>query len=209
MKKIITVLASPLITLGLALTFATPAQAQASSPFPGASCGGNGSFRWPVKTGADADRYNVDTTPIDTSISHLHGLPPPTQTALDSSYAKDHRINYMELHTWQLTGDVLETISLNSHDSDLHMIIKDSSGHHIVAEVPWPGCVSSLSLWMTDISTVRHYLDALYPTSVSQPVQTVNREVTIRGLGFFDHSENTGQKYYHIELHPVIYISFS
>lgn len=210
MKKIITVLAAPLIALGLALTTAAPAQAHAPlSPFPGTTCGGNGSFRWPVKTGADASRTNVSTTPINTSVAYLRGLAPPTQTQLDSAWAQNHRINYMEFRTWQLTGGVLKTLSLNSHDSDLHMTVQDASGQQIVAEVPWPGCVSSLSPWLTAISTVRNYLDGLYPTTVSHPVQNVNRAVTISGLGFFDHAEQSGQKYYHIELHPVVSLSFS
>jgi hypothetical protein len=162
-----------------------------------------------VKTGADADRSNVNTTPIATSIRSLRRLPAPTQTALNSSNAQNHRFSSMELNIWQITGAVLESFSLNSHDSDLHMIIRDASGQHMVAEVPWPGCVSSLSLWLTDISTVRNLLDTQYPTTVSNPTQTVNRAVTIRGLGFFDHAEQAGQRYYHIELHPVVYLSFS
>src|SRR5205814_8650920 len=177
MKKIITVVAAPLIALGLALTLATPVQAHGSfSPVPGGSCGGSGSFRWPVKTGADADGSNVNTTPIDTSIGYLRSQPPPDETTLLSSYATDHRLNSTELQSWQITGAVLTTLSLNLHDSDLHMIIH-ASGRHLVIEVPWPGCVSSLSPWLADITTVRDYLDAQYPTSASQRTWTVNRPV--------------------------------
>lgn len=179
-----------------------------STPIGHASCGGTSSFRWPVKTAADADVEAVKTTPQSTSVLYLKKVIPPTDSALNSTYATDHRLNSFELSTWQTTA-TLATIDLNLHDSDLHITLVDSAGHKLTAEVPSPGCVLATSPFLPQITEVRNYLDKSYPTSAARPIVTVNRTASVTGLGFFDHSETAGSSsYYHTELHPVIRLAF-
>src|SRR4029077_14204697 len=65
MRKLITALAAiPVLSLGLAL----PPSAAVPMSHAATSCG---VWRWPVKTGSDADRFKVGKTTIATTIQHL------------------------------------------------------------------------------------------------------------------------------------------
>jgi|SRR6266404_1341897 len=73
-----------------------PAAAHAST-----TCG---SWRWPVKTGSDATRYQVSRTTWYTGVNYLDSLTPPSSFG---SYAQNHRIKWPEFHTWQINDTTL------------------------------------------------------------------------------------------------------
>jgi hypothetical protein len=158
---------------------------------------GCGVERWAVKTGTDADRNKVSTTVVSTTLSYLGSRAKP------SSYPSTHRIAPYELHTYQVKAYV--TQYKIEADSDIHLVLKDSAGRKMIAEIPKLPCVGSTSRWRGAISSTRTLWTTHYTTTTSW--HYIHRSVTIRGLAFFDvpHGQ-TGAAPNYIELHPVIYI---
>jgi hypothetical protein len=170
-----------------------------AQPSLASSCG---VWRWTVKTGSDADRFKVSKTVDLTSIKHLVGLTAPSSFA---DYYQRHRFPGAERHTWQLTARL--TQFRLEDDGDIHLVLKDSSGHNMIAEIPTPGCVANSSLWKAAIASARANFTHRYPVTTSW--HYVNRKILLRGLGFFDEVHDvTGQARNGIELHPVTRVSF-
>jgi hypothetical protein len=160
-----------------------------------------GIWRWPVKTGSDATRFQVSTTVRATTIGYLDGRTPP----FTFTGSQNRRIKSQEFKTWQLTATLVAL--KEESDGDIHVRLA-SSGHNMIAEVPLGRCVSSASRWKTPIGWARSYLTSRYSVSLSS-WHYVYRTVTIRGLGFFDEEHGvTGAAPNDIELHPVIYVHF-
>lgn len=188
-----------LAVVGLALA-AGSVVAAVPSPAQAAACG---TWRWPVKTGADATRFQVSKTTSFTSVAYLGSLARP---ASFGSYAQNHRIKWPEFRPWQINGTTLVALKLED-DSDLHLRLRSADGRHVmIAEIPLPGCVSSASPWRSQIAAARSYITSRYPAS-SSSWHYVYRKIDIKGLGFFDEEHNvTGRAPNQFELHPVIYI---
>lgn len=183
-----------LTAAGLALGIAPAQPAHAST-----TCG---VWRWPVKTGSDADRYKVNRTVTYTTIHYLRTRTPPSSFP---SYYQNHRFRGAERHTYQLTARL--TQFRLEDDGDIHLVLRNSSGKDMIAEIPRPGCVASSSLWKTAIRAARASFTNHYRVTTSW--RYVNRRITLRGLGFFDEIHNvTGQAPNGIELHPVIRVRF-
>jgi hypothetical protein len=194
-RNLLGIAAAAALAVGV-VTGAPPAPAHATT------CG---NWRWPVKTGADATRSQVSTTVRKTSIGYLDGLTPPSSFG---SYAQNHRIKSAEFHVWQLTDMDLVAIKLED-DGDLHLRLRTwNRAHQMIAEVPNPSCVSSISRWKKDIASTRQAITSRYWVS-SHRWHYLYKAVTLRGLGFFDEEHNvTGAAPNDIELHPAIYIHF-
>jgi hypothetical protein len=155
-----------------------------------------------VKTGSDADRHKVSKTVDPTSIKHLVGLPAPSSFP---NYYQKHRFRGAERRTWQLTARL--TQFRLEDDGDIHLVLKDSSGRHMIAEIPRPGCVASSSLWKAAIKAARANFSRQYQVTTSW--HYVHRKIIIRGLGFFDEIHDvTGQARNGVELHPVTRVRF-
>jgi hypothetical protein len=182
-------------TVGAPLT--TVVSASTAPPHPAALELGCGGERWAVKTGTDADRAKVDPTTISTSVAYLAGRPQP------STYPQDERIAPFELHTYEITATVTQYTQAADHD--IHMVLHDSQGRSMIAEIPKPSCVGTTSPWRAAIAVARFTWESAYPASSAWRV--IHRSVTLRGLGFFDRPEGqTGIARNGIELHPVIYL---
>jgi len=104
-----------------------------------------------------------------------------------------------ELKTWQLRA-YLTQYKVES-DGDLHLVLNDSTGRHMVAEIPDGSCVPSSSRWTSQIATARYALTHNYTVTTSW--HYVHRLVDARGLDLFDvvHGQ-TGAASNGIELHP-------
>jgi hypothetical protein len=173
-----------------------PAAAQVST-----TCG---TWRWPVKTGSDATRYQVSRTTRYTGVNYLGSLTPPGSFG---SNARNHRISWPEFRTWQINDTTLVAIKLED-DGDLHLRLRSSTGKTMIAEIPRPGCVSSSSLWKTGITAARNYVTGRYWVSLDR-WHYLYKKIDIKGLGFFDEEHGvTGAAPNKIELHPVTYIRF-
>ncbi len=201
MRKLIAALAGILAIPGLSLWLALPASAAAAA-VPGTQAATScGVWRWPVKTGSDADRRKVDRTAVDTTIRRLRARTAP------SSFAgfQDHRFRGAERHTYRLRARL--TQFRLEDDGDIHLVLQNRSGKDMIAEIPRPGCVATSSLWKRAIRATRSTFTNHYLVTTSW--HFVNRRIRIRGLGFFDEVHNvTGQAPNGIELHPVTHIRF-
>ena len=130
---------------------------------------GCGVERWPVKTGADADRGHVSTKVVATQVASLVKIPKP------SHYPTNNRIVPTELHVFQVTATV--TQYKEEADSDIHLVLHDSVGHSMIAEIPAPTCVASSSRWRSNIATARATWTHTYPLSTSW--HHISRPVTL------------------------------
>jgi hypothetical protein len=189
--------ASALGTVPASASSTTTARQQAASA--ATSCG---YWRWPVKTGSDANRYQVSKTITYTSVGYLDKLAAPSYF---TTWAQDHRIRWPEDRTWQIRGVTLVAIKLEA-DGDLHLRLRSSTGARMIAEIPRPSCVSSSSLWKAGITAARYYVTNRYWVSLYS-WHYIYRSVNIQGLGFFDEEHSvTGAAPNDFELHPVTYI---
>jgi hypothetical protein len=162
--------------------------------------GSCGVERWSVKTGTDADAGKISLqSTTSTTISSLAALPAP------SSLPSNNRIVPTETTVYRLQATLLE-FKLEA-DSDYHLVLKDTAGHTMIAEIPDPACVGSSSPLLTSIDKARGEFDAKYTPTGS--FQTVNAPVTVTGVGFFDflHGQ-TGVAPNGIELHSVLDVQF-
>ncbi len=165
------------------------------------STGSCGVERWAVKTGTDTAVSQVNMTAQDTTIVSLRGIAVPSTFSSTSP-----RFTYAgspEIQNFRLTNVTLTQYKLEN-DSDYHLVLADASGNTMIAEIPYPGCMSG-SAWINQVTSARNAFDAKYAVTTS--FQTANDVVTITGVGFFDvlHGQ-TGVAPNGIELHSVLSI---
>ena len=152
--------------------------------------------RWPVKTGTDADTSKVDRSgAVASTVAAMGALPKPT-TLPDAN-----RIVPTETTVYSLSATL--TQYKIEDDGDVHLVLSDTTGHTMIAEIPDPTCVGSTSPFLSAITTTRTAFDATYAPTTSW--QTVNQQIRLTGVGFFDflHGQ-TGVAPNGIELHPVL-----
>lgn len=155
--------------------------------------------RGPVKEGSDLDRFKVDNTAVAISIATLRSRAKP------SSYPNAHRVTKTEFHKYRVTAHLRQY--KQESDGDFHLVLKDSVGRSMIAEIPYGACVLSASRWKSAIAGARSVFTHHY--SVSTSWHYVNRRVVVTGIGFMDvlHGQ-TGVAPNGVELHPVTAISF-
>ncbi|MGN6681767.1 MAG: hypothetical protein ACTHKL_28730 [Streptosporangiaceae bacterium] len=136
-----------------------------------------------------------------TSIRYLRSRTAPSSFAGHQS----RRFRGVERHTWKLTTQL--TQYREEDDGDIHLVLKNSAGKHMIAEIPLGRCVSARSLWKKQIASARASFARHLHVTTSW--HYVHRKITLIGLGFFDEIHDvTGQAPNGIELHPVIRVSF-
>jgi hypothetical protein len=133
--------------------------------------------RGSVKEGSDADHYKVTTTVNYTTISYLRGRAKP------STYPRNNRLYPYEDRTWQVNSVYLTQWKQES-DGDFHLVLKNSAGRSMIAEVPYGGCVPSSSRWRAAIAGVRSTVTG--HVSVTRSWHYGKRLVDIRGIAMFD-----------------------
>jgi hypothetical protein len=144
-----------------------------------------GSERWPVKTFADGDRWQVDLTTRYRTIAKLNQLPRPTPLPQNGRVAAERLV-------YRVTGTV--TYTAVEDDGDVHLALRGDDGSEMIAEAPEPACTKT-SRARTSISKAR---------LVAQDIH-VGDTVAARGVGFFDffHNQN-GAARNQLELHPLL-----
>lgn len=87
-------------------------------------------------------------------------------------------------------------------DSDYHLVLADSGGRKMIAEIPSPACVGSNSPFLPQIRYVRRtFASRFHPTDVWQRVHVV----VVTGIGFFDFLHGRSRTAPNgIELRPVL-----
>ncbi len=157
--------------------------------------------RWSVKTGTDADVSKVNlSSSTSNTIATMRGWPTP------STIPSNNRISPYETTVWVLNATLVE-YKLED-DSDYHLVLSDSSGNTLIAEIPLPACVGSSSPFLSKITNARNEFNARFTPTGS--FQTANIPVKVTGVGMFDflHGQ-TGVAPNGIELHPVLDIVFN
>lgn len=158
-----------------------------------------GVYRWSIKTGSDQDISKIDVTKSQsTTIENLVNLAAPKNLPQSS------RLAPTETEIYQIQTTLLEINQTD--DSDYHLLIADSSGHQMIAEIPDPQCVDSNSPVKAQIQSARAYIDQ--KIQVTNKSQKVNIPISVTGVGFFDMPHAQGAAVNGIELHPVLNISF-
>ena len=167
---------------------------------PGRAVGQCGVERWPVKTGTDQDASLVNlSSATATNIVSLTGLPAP------SPIPDDRRVQPTEATLFVLNATLTRYVL--AFDSDYHMVLTDSAGRTMIAEIPSPSCVGPGSPFAAGIAHARAQFDAMFTATTS--FQSANVPVQITGVGFFDYLEGQeGVAPNGIELHPVLDVEF-
>src|SRR3954469_7243404 len=131
------------------------------------------SDRWSVKTGTDQDvsqiKLNQSTS---TTIQNL------ISQATPNTIPDNKRINSIEKTVWVVNATLVKFI--HAYDSDYHMVIKDSAGRTMIAEIPDPNCVGAGSRFATGITHARQQFDARF--TPSDEFQTVSVPVRVTGV---------------------------
>jgi hypothetical protein len=180
----------------LAVYFRHDAVGRAQLRLALSSCG---TERWTVKTATDDDRHRVDPAARDVSIRYLRKRTTP------SYRPQTGRVAPVELTTYRVHARLVEYV--REDDGDDHLVLADSSGRTIIAEIPDPTCVAHISPVKTAIRTARAHMDARY--SVTSDFKTTDQRVVVRGVGFFDYYHGqTGMAPNDLELHPVTGLRF-
>src|SRR5436305_10169240 len=160
---------------------------------------GCGFERWAVKTLTDPGASRVHRRPRPTSIAALEALVPPVDPT--------DRVAPTETTVWRVTATM--TAFKLEDDSDVHLAIRDSAGHTMIAEFPLtPTCDATAS--SRDRTAMARARDALVAACgpPSETFRAISGPAVITGVGFFDriHGQR-GVARNGIELHPVL--SFS
>jgi hypothetical protein len=167
---------------------------------PNSSTGSCGVERWSVKTGTDADSSKITLqSTTQTTITALGALTAP------SNLPANNRVLPTEATVFRLSA-TLTQYKLEA-DSDYHLVLTDTSGHTMIAEIPDPACVGAGSPLASSVQKARGEFDAKYTATGS--FKTANVPVTLTGVGFFDflHGQ-TGVAPNGIELHAVLDVQF-
>jgi hypothetical protein len=95
-----------------------------------------------------------------------------------------------------------------SGDSDYHLVLRDSAGNTMVAEIAYPPCTQG-SVWAAQIASARAAFDSRFtPTSLMQSAQSL--PVRITGIAMFDKlAHGSGHSPSGLEIHPVLSIEFN
>jgi hypothetical protein len=118
----------------------------------------------------------------------------------------DHRVAPYETTVWVLDATLVKY--KRQIDSDYHLVLRDSSGNTMIAEIPRPSRVGSSSPFLCGIQHARMQFDSKY--TVTTTFQSANVPVRITGVGMFDSLHgHAGEAPNGIELHPVLDITFN
>lgn len=161
---------------------------------------GCGIERWAVKTGTDADAHKVNLRHIvTTNILSLRRLNPP------ASLPSASRVAPVEDTVYMVPAILLRFKEEN--DSDYHLVLADTGGRTMIAEIPYPSCVGATSPFRASISNARRAFDAHY--TVNTEWHRVHVPAKVTGVAFFDFKHGqSGVAPNAIELHPVLAIAF-
>jgi hypothetical protein len=159
--------------------------------------------RWSVKTGTDPDASLVNlNSATPTNMANMMALTAPV-TIPDNG-----RLQPTEITLWEMTATLQGFFVAN--DSDYHLVLTDSTGRTMIAEIPSPSCVGPGSPFAVGIAHARTQMDARFAPPAPGIFSTLNIPVHLSGVGFFDFiGGQTGQASNGIELHPVIDIIFN
>jgi len=156
-------------------------------------CGGV--ERWDVKVLIDEKADDVKKRPKITTIEELNAF--RTDTIEIKGKTKRHGF---EMQVYKIK-DCLITHAILESDNDIHLVIEDGKGHHMIAEIPDPRCSDARhSDFIDDFRDARR-------TFMKVKTAYNKSRFDVTGVFFIDKehsSEPTGNADNNVELHPVL-----
>ena len=143
---------------------------------------------------------------VPTIISHLVGMQVPGQLALHTPRFVNSEA---ETTIYELNATLIEYKEERGHngDNDYHLVIRDSSGNSMVAEIPKENCLANTPEPLRSmIRQARADFNSKF--TVTGSFQNTNTKVKITGQGFFDRPHASATATNGIEIHPVMKIEF-
>jgi hypothetical protein len=156
-------------------------------------CGGE--ERWEEKVLIDPDAKKINETSELTTIKDLLTI---NTTSPDSKYKEGRPRMSIEDKTYTVKHCFITDV-LRENDNDLHIVIEDGKGNHMIAEIPDPKCPDAKrSDWSENFNQARN-------TLLEFSSNYRHFLFTIKGVLFVDKSHGqTGKADNNVELHPVI-----
>lgn len=166
---------------------------------PDDECSVCGVERWAIKTGTDDDAKDIDLANIlPLTIGDMRSWTPPLSLS-QVSRAEEEKAAYIV--------SAMLTLYKKEEDSDYHLVLADTLGKTIIAEIPCPSCVDPSSPFAAMILATRTRFNARLVATGT--FQSASLPVRVLGIGFFDFDHGqTGAAPNQIELHPVLDITF-
>jgi hypothetical protein len=158
-------------------------------------CGG--AERWKEKVLVDPDARQINQNPEETTIAHLLTIDTKSK---DSKYTEGRSRMKIEEKMYRVKHCFITDV-LRENDNDLHLVIEDGHGNHMIAEIPDPACPdANKSEWLENFNQAR--------SAMLQSGSNYRHFLfTITGVLFVDKSHGqTGKADNNVELHPVIEI---
>lgn len=155
-----------------------------------------GTLRWEVKVAADEDAELIQEKARVTTIKEL--------TAYDTdTIPKGKQRQYSETKLYTVK-EVLITKAILEDDNDIHLVLEDGKGNHMIAEIPYADCtVARKSKYAKKYKQVRKSFEK-YQDNFN--CYTFN----VTGVFFQDKSHGqTGKAPNDVELHPVMALSMA
>jgi hypothetical protein len=169
---------------------------QTTQVVPETDCGVE---RWSVKNLLDADSGAIDATPQSMTLSEVDAIPRSTFSLSSPRMAIERR---------KITVQATVVEIKREDDGDVHLLLSDSVGNPMIAEIPDPDACSDVahSGHASEYRSVLAYVKSHFGNPTSS-FKAVNKPVTITGVIFQDFSHNQrGEAPNSIEIHPVLAI---
>jgi hypothetical protein len=158
--------------------------------------------RWAVKTGTDADSWQVDldfNNAWGVQVGDLASLSRP------GYIPANNRADWVEVTVFQMYATLVKF--KRESDSDYHLVLMDDYGNTMVGEIPAPNCVGNSSPFKDYITYARYEFDSVFNATTS--FQNAYVPVLVTGVGFWDYNHGqTGHAPNFVELHPILDIQF-
>lgn len=158
-------------------------------------CGGE--ERWQQKVLVDPEAQKINQTPEQTTIANLLTIDTKSK---DSKYMEGRPRMKIEEKLYTIKHCFITDV-LRENDNDLHMVIEDGHGNHMIAEIPDPKCPDAKkSEWDENFNEAR--------SSITDVASTYRHFLfTVTGVLFVDKAHGqTGKATNNVEIHPVIEI---
>ena len=154
-------------------------------------CGGD--ELWEQKVLVDSQASKIITTPEETTIKEINRIPSDTERRTSATPRLSFEKQIVTVRHALIREVILED------DNDLHLVVQDREGNHLIAEIPDPACnQAQRSDYIDDYSDAREAMK-------KHAHDFQHWEFDITGVLFKDRPHRqTGKADNNIEIHPVL-----
>ncbi len=152
--------------------------------------------RWNVKILTDAATADINWTPVSTTIAQQNSFP-EVKVSQDTTR--------MAFEEQAVTMSATIVAFKREDDQDIHLVLIDTSGDSMVAEIPGTKCAEvAASPFASEFDNAASWVAVHLGTPPTSDFKHVNANVTITGVLFQDFVHDvTGHARNYREVHPV------